>query len=91
MLNQLLKCDALRELLPFPQFKNLKNAHGGVLLLVNSTELHNASQIINKTSGTSFDEGCIAVNMSQLIDKKMITNVNRGGSRTAATSKMSTL
>ena len=30
---------------------------------------------INKTSGTSFDEGCIAVNISQLLDKKIITNV----------------
>ena len=29
----------------------------------------------NKTSGTSFDEGCIAVNISQLLDKKIITNV----------------
>ena len=30
---------------------------------------------INKTSGTSFDEGYIAVNISQLLDKKIITNV----------------
>ena len=30
---------------------------------------------INKTSGTRFDEGCIAVNISQLLDKKIITNV----------------
>ena len=30
---------------------------------------------INKTSGTSFDEGCIAVNISQLLDKKIITDV----------------
>ena len=30
---------------------------------------------INKTSGTSFDEDCIAVNISQLLDKKTITNV----------------
>ena len=29
---------------------------------------------INKTSGTSFDEGCIAVNIFQLLDKKIITN-----------------
>ena len=26
--------DALRDLVPFLQFKNLKNTHGGVLLLV---------------------------------------------------------
>ena len=26
-------------------------------------------------SGTSFDEGCIAVNISQLLDKNIITNV----------------
>ena len=30
---------------------------------------------INKTNGTSFDEGYIAVNISQLLDKKIITNV----------------
>ena len=27
-------CDALRDLVPFLQFKNVKNIHGGVLLLV---------------------------------------------------------
>ena len=30
---------------------------------------------IKKTNGTSFDEGCFAVNVSQLLDKKIITNV----------------
>ena len=30
---------------------------------------------INKTSDTSFDEGYTAVNISQLLDKKIITNV----------------
>ena len=30
---------------------------------------------INKTSGTSFDEGYVAVNESQLLDKKIMTNV----------------
>ena len=30
---------------------------------------------LNKTSGTSFDEGCIAVNKSQLLYKKITTNV----------------
>ena len=30
---------------------------------------------INKTSGKSFDEDCIEVNISQLLDKKIITNV----------------
>ena len=30
---------------------------------------------INKTSGTSFDKDCIAVNISQLLNKKIITNV----------------
>ena len=30
----------------------------------------------NKTSGTSFDEGYIAAMISQLLDKKIITNVN---------------
>ena len=28
---------------------------------------------INKTSGTSFDEGCIAADISQLLDQKIIT------------------
>ena len=27
-------CDALRDLIPFVQFKKLKNTHGGVLFLV---------------------------------------------------------
>ena len=27
-------CDALRSLIPFVQLKNVKNTHGGVLLLV---------------------------------------------------------
>ena len=27
-------CDTLRDLVPFVQFKNVKNTHGGVLLLV---------------------------------------------------------
>ena len=27
-------CDALRDLIPFVQFKKLKNNHGGVLLLL---------------------------------------------------------
>ena len=30
---------------------------------------------INKTSGISFDEGYVAVNESQLLDKKIMTNV----------------
>ena len=29
--------DALRDLVPFVQFKNVKNTHGGVLLLVRNT------------------------------------------------------
>ena len=29
----------------------------------------------NKTSGTSFDEGCIAVNISQLLENEIVTNV----------------
>ena len=37
-------CVALRDLLPFVQFKNMKNTHGGVLLLVKlqtkSLQLH---------------------------------------------------
>ena len=30
---------------------------------------------INKTNGSSFDGGCIAVNISQLLDKKIIANI----------------
>ena len=33
------------------------------------------TKTINKTSGASFDKGCIAVNISQLLNKKIITNV----------------
>ena len=29
-----IKCDALRDLIPFVQFKKVKNIHGGVILLV---------------------------------------------------------
>ena len=32
-------CDALRDLVPFVLFKNMKNIHGGVLLLVKLTLL----------------------------------------------------
>ena len=36
------KCGALRDLVPFIQFKNVKNTHGGVLLLVKlQTNTHN--------------------------------------------------
>ena len=32
-------CDALRDLVPFAQFKKRENTHGGVLLLVNLVKL----------------------------------------------------
>ena len=41
----------------------------------NRADVKAITKKINKTSGTSFDEGCIAVNISQLLDKKIITNV----------------
>ena len=41
----------------------------------NRADVKAITKKINKTSGTSFDEGCIAVNISQLLDKKVITNV----------------
>ena len=39
--------DALRDFVPFVQFKNLKNSHGGVLLSVNLTLTY-----LNCTDGT---------------------------------------
>ena len=41
----------------------------------NRADVKAITKKINKTSGASFNEGCIAVNISQLIDKKIITNV----------------
>ena len=41
----------------------------------NRTDVKAITKKINKSSGTSFDEGYIAVNISQLLDKKIITNV----------------
>ena len=34
VLKESFSCDALRDSVPFLQFKNVKNTHGGVLLLV---------------------------------------------------------
>ena len=41
----------------------------------NRADVKAITKKINKTSGTSIDEGCIAVNASQLLDKKITTNV----------------
>ena len=41
----------------------------------NRADVKAITKRISKTSGASFNEGCIAVNISQLIDKKIITNV----------------
>ena len=41
----------------------------------NHADVKAVTKKINKTSGTRFDEGCITVNISQLLDKKNITNV----------------
>ena len=48
------KCDALRDLVPFAQFKNVKNTHGGVLLtLLKVTLLHECfSWFLNYTNGS---------------------------------------
>ena len=40
----------------------------------NCADVKAITKKINNTSGTSFDEGCIAVNISQLLDKKIVTN-----------------
>ena len=47
--------DALRDLVPFEQFKYVKNTHGGVLLLVlKVTLLHGCfSRFLNCTNGTA--------------------------------------
>ena len=41
----------------------------------NRADVKAITKKINKTSGASSNEGCIAVSISQLIDKKIITNV----------------
>ena len=40
----------------------------------NHADIKAITKNINKTNGTSFDEGCTAVSISQLLDKKIITN-----------------
>ena len=46
-------CDALHDLLPFVQLKNVKNTHGGVLILLKLTLLHGCfSHFFNCTNGT---------------------------------------
>ena len=41
----------------------------------NRADVKTITKKINKTNGTGFEEGCIAVNISQLLHKKIITNV----------------
>ena len=41
----------------------------------NRVDVKAITKKINKTNGTSFEEGCIAVDISQLLHKKIITNV----------------
>ena len=41
----------------------------------NRADVKAITKKIDKTSGTRFDEGCFAVNLSQLLDKKIITNI----------------
>ena len=41
----------------------------------NRADVKAITKRINKTNSTSFDEGCIVVSVSQLLDKKIITNV----------------
>ena len=43
---------ALRDLVPFLQFKNVKNTHGGVLLLVKLQALACFSRFLNCAHGT---------------------------------------
>ena len=54
-LNPLCICDVLRDLVPFLQFKNMKNTRGGVLpaTLLKATLLHECfSRFLNSTNGT---------------------------------------
>ena len=41
----------------------------------NRADVKAITKKINNTGGTSFDEECIAVNISQLLENKIITNV----------------
>ena len=41
----------------------------------NRADVNVITKKINKTNGTSFEEGCIAVNISQLLHKKIIASV----------------
>ena len=46
-------CDALRDLVPFVQFKNLKNTHGGMFLAIKLRALAKWYQIAQRISYTS--------------------------------------
>ena len=54
MFNLSIICDALRDLVPFVQFKNVKNIHEGVLILVLKLTLTHGcfSRFLNCINGT---------------------------------------
>ena len=60
---------------PLPLQSQILSAIQKIRKSKNRADVKAITKKINKTSGTSFDEGCIAVNISQLLDKKIITNV----------------
>ena len=60
---------------PLPLQSQILSAIQKIRKSKNRADVKAITKKINKTSGTSFDEGCTAVNISQLLDKKIITNV----------------
>ena len=60
---------------PPPLQSQIKSAIQKIRKSKNHADVKSITKIIDKTCGTSFDEGCIAVNIYQLLDKKIITNV----------------
>ena len=60
---------------PPPLQSHILSAINKIRKSINRADIKGVKKKINKTSGTSFDEGCIGINISQLLDKKIITNV----------------
>ena len=81
--------DALRDLLPFVQIKNMRNTHGGVLLLVSCrlqsstllkvTLLHGCfSCFLNCTSGTKLhNTSHLWCNKKRLLTIKYFLQINK--------------
>ena len=60
---------------PLPLQSQILSAIQKIRKSKNRADVKAITKKINKTNGTSFEEGCIAVNISQLLHKKIITNV----------------